>query len=154
MMPWVDGKIELKGFAKPNRESLVPLIVGVVEGGSDALAGAIYEEMEEIKAKSQEIVPLRFGTLRSSADAVGVNLQQSGLNGYVAIGYGGAASAYSIIQHQTPPPGEGDGDGEEGLRFRHAPGRTYKYLEGPVLDAVEGMDARLAAKVRARLAAG
>lgn len=149
-MAWVDGKIELKGFAS-GRESLIPLVVGVVESGSDALAGAIYEEMEEIKAKSQEIVPLRFGTLRASADAVGVNVQQSGLNGYVAIGYGGAAWAYSILQHQTPPPGEAE-EGE--LTFRHAAGRTWKYLERPVMAAVNGMDARLAAKIRARLAAG
>lgn len=112
------------------------------------LAGAIYEEMETVKAKSQEVVPLQFGVLRASADAVGVNLIRTGYGGQVVIGYGGAASGYSIIQHQTPPPGEG----QEGQRtFTHAPGRTWKYLERPVLDSVDGMELRIAERIRRRL---
>jgi hypothetical protein len=156
---WVDGKIEMTGaaggvqvaYAGTGEYSFIDIVGQAIQGGSNALAGAIYEEMEEIKAKSQEIVPLRFGILRASADAVGVNIQQVGLKGSVAIGYGGAAWAYSIIQHQTPPPDEA-GEGE--LAFRHAAGRTWKYLERPVMEAIPGLDARLGAKVAARLAAG
>jgi len=150
---WVDGKIEMtgaKGGVGKGAYSLESIIAGAVEGGADELAGAIYEEMETIKGKSQDIVPKRFGILEASADAVGVNLVQSGLAGFVAIGYGGAASAYSVIQHQTPPPGEGK-EGEK--TFRHAAGRTWKYLERPVMEAIEGMDERLGARVAARMKA-
>ena len=162
-MAWVDGQIEMTGaaggvqtaYAGTGKSSLQEIIGGLVEGGVDELAGAIYEEMETIKGKSQDIVPYRDGTLEASADAVGVNVMRTGMDGFVAIGYGGAAWAYSVIQHQTPPPGEGvtDSEGKVGLEFRHAAGRSWKYLEKPVLAAIEGMDGRLAARVRARMAA-
>ena len=130
--------------------SLESIVDGLIEGGVDELSGAIYEEMETIKGKSQDIVPHRFGVLEGSADAVGVNVTRSGSKGAITIGYGGAASAYSLIQHETPPPGEA-GEGE--LAFRHAPGRTWKYLERPVNEAIEGMEGRIAERVRKRLAA-
>jgi hypothetical protein len=127
----------------------------VFDGAVDELAGAIYDEMETIKGKSQDIVPKRFGTLEASADAVGVNLTQSGSRGSVVIGYGGAASAYTFLQHETPPPGEGaeDEEGNIGLEFRHAPGRMWKFLETPVMEAVEGMEGRIAIRLRKRLSA-
>jgi len=157
-MAWIDGEIEMTGAAGgvgKGEHSLQEIIGGVIEGGADELAGAIYEEMETIKGQSQDIVPYRDGVLEASADAVGVNLMKTGMDGYVAIGYGGAASAYSVMQHQTPPPGEGvtDSEGKVGRTHRHAAGRSWKYLEKPVLAAIEGMDGRLAARVRARMAA-
>ena len=139
--------MRFKGITLGDLE-LSDTIAEAIGDGVDELAGAIYEEMEEIKAASQEIVPLRFGVLRASADAVGVNLIKHGHNGSVVIGYGGAASAYSIIQHQTPPPEEAK-QGE--TSFRHAEGRTWKYLERPVLDAIDGMEGRIAEKIRQRL---
>lgn len=137
------GKITLGTF------DLEEAVDGLVDDGVNELVGAIYEEMETIKAKSQEIVPLRFGILQASADAVGVNVvKNTGNSGAVVIGYGGAASAYSIIQHQTPPPDEA----KEGERsFRHAEGRTWKYLERPVMEALEGMEGRIGARIRQRL---
>lgn len=125
-------------------------ILEAIGDGTQELVGAIYEEMEDVKAKSQEIVPYRYGVLRASADAVGVNVQESGGSGFIAIGYGGAASAYSIIQHETPPPEEA----QEGERaFRHAEGRTWKYLEKPMLAAIDGMEGRIGDRIRRRLEA-
>lgn len=139
------------GGAIGGRLDLAGVIDGSVEGAFDELSGAIFEEMTEIKNKSQDIVPKRFGVLEASADAVGVNLTQTGSHGAIVIGYGGAASAYTFIQHQTPPP-EDAGEGEVG--FRHAPGRMWKFLENPVLAAIDGMEGRIAEKIRRRLAAG
>jgi hypothetical protein len=136
----IGGRIDLAG-----------VIDGTVEGAFNELSGAIFEEMTEIINKSKEIVPKRFGELQSSADAVGVNLTQTGSHGAIVIGYGGAASAYTFIQHQTPPPDEA-GEGE--TAFRHAPGRMWKFLEKPVLEATEGMEGRIADRIRRRLAAG
>jgi hypothetical protein len=127
------------------------IVASIADAGTDGLSGAIFEEMTEIKNKSQEIVPVgASGNLRASADAVGVNLTQSGSRGAVVIGYGGLASSYSFIQHQTPPPDEA---GEGQLAFRHAAGRTWKYLERPMLEAIDGMEQRLAARIRTILAA-
>lgn len=132
--------------------SLESIVAGLVEGGVKELSGAIYEEMETIKGKSQDIVPKRSGVLEASADAVGVNIvTHSDSKGAIVIGYGGAASAYSLAQHETPPPGEGEN--EDSLTFRHATGRTWKYLERPVMEAINGMEARIGERVRARMGA-
>lgn len=140
------------GSAIFGETSLESIVAGLVEGGVDELSGAIYEEMETIKGKSQDVVPHRTGVLEASADAVGVNIvTYSESSGAIVIGYGGAASAYSLAQHETPPSGEGEN--EDSLTYRHAPGRTWKYLERPVMEAIEGMEARIGERVRARLAA-
>jgi len=155
-MLFVSKEITLKksratGNQIGDRIDLSSVFDGLIESGVDELAGAIYEEMSVIKGKSQEVVPVgETGLLRASADAVGVNLVRNGSRGQVVIGYGGAASAYTFIQHQTPPPGEGKGDE---TTFSHAPGRTWKYLERPVLEAIDGMEGRIAARIRARMAA-
>jgi len=141
---FIEGKLVL------GKTSLSKAITDVMEGGVDELAGAIYEEMNEIKTASQEIVPYESGTLQSSADVVGVNILRTGSGGQVVIGYGGAAAEYTFAQHQTPPPGEGEG-GE--LEFRHAPGRTWKFLERPTLAAIEGMEGRIGNRIRLRMAA-
>jgi hypothetical protein len=126
-------------------------VVQMMEDGVDELVGAIFEEMTEIKNEAQDLVPKHTGFLEGTADTVGVNIIRSGGGGSVVIGFG---TDYALVQHQTPPPGEGqlDAEGNEGLTYRHAPGRTWKYLETPVLQAAEGMERRLAERVRKRLA--
>lgn len=105
------------------------------------LSGPLVEEAEEIRAASMEIVPVDQGILRNSALEVGINVEPNPLGGVsVAFGYGGAAASYSIKQHETPPS-----------IFKHTEGKTWKYLERPVLEAAAGMEGRLAAKMVARI---
>jgi hypothetical protein len=98
---------------------------------------------EAIMAASKEIVPVDQGVLRASADAVGIQVDRTDSTVTILMGYGGAASAYSIIQHETPPE-----------VFSHAPGRSWKYLEYPALDAVNGMEARLASVISSAVQGG
>lgn len=103
-----------------------------------ALPGMV-EEMEIIRTNSMEIVPVDQGDLRNSAFVVGVNpeIEDSG-TAQVSIGYGGVAASYAVVQHENP-------------NFRHAEGKTWKYLERPAMEAINGMGERLAAALRATL---
>lgn len=103
-----------------------------------ALPGMV-EEMEGIRTNSMEVVPVDLGVLKNSALVVGVNPSiESDGSAEVAIGYGGQAASYAVIQHENP-------------NFRHAEGQTWKYLELPAMDAINGMGERLATHLRAAL---
>ena len=102
------------------------------------LEGVLVEEAEQIMAVSKEIVPVDEGTLRTSGGLYGSEDNSEGV--FVRLGYGGAASSYALVQHETPPH-----------IFRHAEGRTWKYLEHPVYEAVTTMGPRLAGRLAARL---
>jgi hypothetical protein len=106
-----------------------------------ALPGMV-EEMETIRTNSMEVVPVDSGDLRNSALVVGVNpeIEEEG-SAQVMIGYGGVASAYAIEQHENP-------------NFRHAEGKTWKYLEIPTMNAINGMGERLADHIRSALGGG
>jgi hypothetical protein len=64
----------------------------------------------ELKARSQELCPVDKGTLRASSQ-----VKRDGDTVYV--GYGGAASAYALVQHES-------------LHFHHPVGQA-KFLEQP-----------------------
>lgn len=102
-----------------------------LKGVLSSLISPMVAEAETIIGHAKEIVPLDLGPLRASADEVGINVDESETSVTVSFGFGGQASHYSIIQHENP-------------FFRHAPGRTWKYLEQPTLEAIEGMEQRLA----------
>lgn len=102
--------------------------------------GPLMEEAQEILAVSKEIVPVDDGVLRASADAVGINFTDDGHYGFsVRFGYGGAASSYALLQHETPPS-----------VFKHAEGKSWKYLERPTYEAAATMGPRLAGRIAAR----
>lgn len=125
-------------------EGIVGFEIGI-EGGDDfaqkiqlalqttikSLIPPMVQEAETIIGHAKEIVPLDLGPLRASADEVGINVDEDEYSATVSFGFGGQASHYSIVQHENP-------------FFRHAPGRTWKYLENPTLAAIEGMEQRLA----------
>lgn len=118
---------------------LTSLVDRVTDAIRSAAAAQLTIEAEQIIAASKEIVPVDQGVLRASA-SVG-EPEQSADAVSIRMGYGGAASAYSIVQHETP-------------WFRHAEGRSWKYLEHPALEAAEGMEARFAAALGAALEGG
>lgn len=113
----------------------------------DAAAQAGMVEAEQIMANSKEIVPVDQGVLRASADAVGVQTDRTSSTVRLTFGYGGAAAAYSIVQHETPTVGPGDPKGPF-IGYEHAEGKMHKFLERPAMEAIDGMESRLASAIK------
>jgi hypothetical protein len=99
-----------------------------------AAASGLFVEAEAIMADSKEhYVPVDTGTLKNSGH---VQLPEiDGTTVTVQMGYGGAAEAYAVVQHER-------------LEFNHPVGGP-KYLERPLLAAASGLVSRLAEFIRA-----
>jgi hypothetical protein len=82
---------------------------------------ALNQQGDKLLELSREKVPLDEGTLRQSGNA-----QQTGPM-EVSVGYGGAAAAYALYQHEG-------GDGRRVVRNYSEPGTGKKYLERPLLE--------------------
>lgn len=92
----------------------------------EAVGKALYRAGEIIIADSNELVPVDEGTLRASAVVQLPEMTSDGVE--VALGYGGAASDYAIVQH-------------EALDFAHPNGGQAKFLEtATVMNYVETQD--------------
>ena len=100
-----------------------------------ALAAAALEEQEKVMAVAKSRTPVDVATLRGSGTVLPPKV--SGSRVEVTAGFGGAASAYALIQHER-------------LDFRHTVGQA-KYLESAFLEHQPGMGAALAAGVRRAL---
>lgn len=83
-----------------------------------ALKQALNEEGQIAFRDSQRLVPVDTGTLRRSG--ILEPAKEKGTSIEVVMGYGGAASAYALKQH-------------ENLSYRHKEGKQAKYLEQPVM---------------------
>jgi hypothetical protein len=82
-----------------------------------AVAGVLYREGERIMAESQtRYVPVDVGTLKGSGHVKRPDIGRNKVS--VELGYGGAAKAYALIQHEAE-------------HFKHKVGGP-KYLERPV----------------------
>jgi hypothetical protein len=104
-------------------EGLAELVNGLVQAGREtdvrnSFALALAEEASVVFARSQMLVPVDTGVLRSSGYVSPV--QADGKTSYVEISYGGPASAYAMIVH-------------EGFA-RHAEPTQRKYLEQPLYE--------------------
>lgn len=127
-MPYVGLDVTLKGTEKMR---VIYEAVGD-PAFTRAMGRAVYAEALRIMRESKRIVPLDLGPLRASGTVMEPVI--FGTRWEITLGYGGAASAYALIQH-------------ENLSFNHAPGRSAKYLEGPVRAALPTIEARLARSV-------
>src|SRR3990167_711939 len=97
-----------------------------------ALAKALYVEAQRIMTESKtSYVPVDHGTLRASGHVQAPVIAGGQVS--VTLGYGGAASAYAIVQHER-------------LDYQHTIGQA-KYLEVPVKNAVRGISGRLGANL-------
>ncbi len=115
------GGIELKGMKK-----LIE-ITERVDGGEQILAQAMFAEATTILNESKKIVPVATGNLRASGR---VERPVTGKGrASVEITYGGAAAPYALIVHEVPP----NTGGRWGSGLTHAAGKSYKYLEIPVM---------------------
>jgi hypothetical protein len=104
-------------------EGLAELVNGLVQAGREtdvrnSFALALAEDASVVFARSQMLVPVDTGLLRSSGYVSPV--QSDGKTSYVEISYGGPASAYAMIVH-------------EGFA-RHAEPTQRKYLEQPLYE--------------------
>jgi len=97
------------------------------------MEAGLYHEAERIMADSKtNYVPVDLGTLKGSG-----RVEQPTNDGQtirVTLGYGGAASAYALVQHER-------------LDYHHTVGQA-KYLETPVMNAAHGLGQRLGMSVR------
>lgn len=123
-MPFVGLNVSLRGSEKM---LLIYESVGSVTF-TRAVARGVYAEANRIMRMAKGQVPLEDGPLRASGTVEEPIV--SGTAWEITLGFGGAASAYALIQH-------------ENLTFNHAPGRKAKYLEDPVRAALPTIEARL-----------
>ena len=113
--------IELKGM-----KQLIK-VTERVDGGEQILAQAMFAEATVILNESKKIVPVATGNLRASGR---VERPVTGKGrASVEITYGGAAAPYALIVHEVPP----NSGGRWGTGMTHAAGKSYKYLEIPVM---------------------
>lgn len=96
------------------------------------VSAALFQEAEAIMTESKQQCPVDTGVLRSTGHVTPPEV--SGGRVVVTLGYGGPAAPYAIVQHER-------------LDFVHKVGRA-KFLEIPMLEAVNGMEARLGAMIR------
>lgn len=97
------------------------------------VGGALYQEAQHIMTRSKaEFVPVDLGTLRASGQVALPQHEPGRVS--VELGYGGAASAYALVQHERTD-------------FHHKTGQA-KYLEQPVNEAAAGFGQRIAARIR------
>jgi hypothetical protein len=127
--------IELRGLDK------VIKTTQRIEGGDAVLAQALYAEATTILNESKKIVPVATGNLRASG-RVEPPVTGKG-KASIEITYGGAAAPYALYVHEIPT----NSGGRWGTGMSHASGKSFKYLEIPVMahkdKFVEGVRARV-----------
>lgn len=119
-----------------------------VKDGERILAQAMFEEATIVLNESKKIVPVATGNLRASG-RVERPITGNG-KASVEITYGGAAAPYALIVHEVPP----NTGGRWGTGLKHAEGKSYKYLEIPVMahksKFVKNVRARVEALLKGR----
>lgn len=134
---------KLKGSKAMQRK-----IQRIASSNVDRIATALRIEAELIMTKSkQKHVPVDLGTLRSSGFVNDV--ERSGRDLSVTLGYGGAASAYALAVHEHPSsasPPSWQGKSAMSINWR-IEGRGPKYLEFPLMQAVPTMLGRMAKRL-------
>ena len=95
-------------------------------------ATALMQEAQLMFAASQRRVPVKDGHLRRSGTILPPITSGNLIT--IEMGYGGAASAYALVQHERQD-------------FRHKEGQTWKYLEGPVRERIPQLASRLEQRI-------
>lgn len=121
----------------------------IMDSTPNKLEAALRVEAELIMTSSKrDFVPVDLGTLRSSGFVNDVT--RSGPDNRdlsITLGYGGAAEAYAIAVHEHPSASSpSTWEGKE-IKF-NPEGRGPKYLEKPLMQAIDGMTQRIADRVK------
>ena len=114
----------------------IDILEGLLNKGkttaTNVTAMALMQEAQLMFAASQRRVPVKLGTLRRSGVILPPVVQ--GQSVLIQMGYGGAASAYALIQHERQD-------------FKHKDGQTWKYLETPVRERIPNLELRLQQRI-------
>lgn len=94
---------------------------------SDAAADGLQDALEHLLGASRARVPIEEATLERSG---ATDIDRAALRGVVSYD-----TPYAARQHEE-------------LTWRHDPGRTAKYLEGPAAEEADTMQALIAARIR------
>lgn len=86
------------------------------KGLQPVIEKAVFTEANTVLNESKKIVPVATGNLRASGK-VDPPKTSDGVT-VVDVNYGGAAAPYAIYVHEIPD-------------YRHAPGKSFKFLEIP-----------------------
>jgi hypothetical protein len=104
----------------------------------NAVGQALTEEAQIMFRNSQRRVPVKDGHLRRSG--IILPIRKIGVDWEIEMGYGGAAKEYALAQHERAD-------------YRHAEGKTWKYLEGPVRERIPNLEKNIAKRVQRILGA-
>lgn len=99
-----------------------------------AVVTAVNDIALEIAARADDLVPFDTGVLSGSQRTAHATPRDM----TATISYGGPAAPYALVQH-------------EDMDYRHAPGRTAKYLERPARDIGKNLDDRIVDLVKRAL---
>lgn len=139
-------EIKLEGMAEARAA-----VAGLNGQARGALEAGVYEEGLEVMARSKaEFVPVRDGILRASGHVE--EPQWSGDTVSVTLGYGGPAAPYALSVHQNPRAGKTGGVSPQGKPYkRWARVGEWMYLQTPLFQAINGMGARIGARIQQRI---
>lgn len=109
---------------------------------------ALKTEAAQVMKQALRLTPKEDGALRASAEIDAPHRVGNRLQVTLAFGRSGPASAYALAQHEhvsifSPP----SWSGKTQLVYTTR-GTGTKYLERPVRDAAQGLDERVAARIR------
>jgi len=120
-------------------DKLVQQITRGTQAGP-SLSRAVYAEATTVLNESKKIVPVDNGFLKNSGKVEPPKISPKETS--VEVTYGGAAAPYALYVHEDPDA-------------RHAPGKTFKYLEIPAMahadKFTDGVKARLFSYIRSGL---
>ena len=121
--------------------------MGHLRADLQAGQGALIEVGEEMVGLAKEYTPVDDGTLRASADEVGIN-EESGTDwAGVSFGFGGAAASYAVAIHEYP-----DATFSAVTQARRAQmGTGWKFLQRAMEELSDQVEERLAEGISARL---
>lgn len=118
----------MRGFRIEGLDKLRGTLDDAQKNASKRLAGALRVEAERIMTASKLLTPVDQGTLRASGHVQTPKVTRQ--RATVTLGYGGAASAYALVQHER-------------VDYTHTVGQA-KFLEQPVNEARRGFTQRVA----------
>ncbi len=121
-------KVGFDGFDQMHKA-----LKGLIANTAVQVEAAAYRQAENVMADSKDnYVPVRDGALKSTGH---VQLpERRGRQVEVTLAYGGPEAPYALVQHENPD-------------LSHRAGKSWKYLEKPLMAAVPSMAREIAAEL-------
>ena len=147
----------MSSFTLRGVDSMRRRLLDIAREERERLSDATLDEAEHIVERSRnEFVPVRSGDLRDTIQVVKGELSQgrneigqftSGSAVEVKIVAGDESTPYALTVHEYSS--EHDPPSWEGVDVQFSPaGRGVKFLERPLMEAIDGMAERVAEKIK------